>query len=214
VTPTEITDAARDIYNASGDTFFADTQMFNWLWQGCHEFARKAWLIERIYSTTTVAGTADYSFPTYTLAIKRVTVNGRKLKRITHREDDSVTYQNSASLVTGPPAYYTEFNSTIYLRPTPDDVYTMQVHSFDDHPPITAVTTLSVPTLFHFDLVDHVLWRMFAKDKDIPNAQMHMGLWQQHVADAISFQKRKRRTDSFATVQCEETLPVTVLGES
>lgn len=214
MTPSEVNNAARDLYNAASDTFFTDAQMYNWQWQACHEFAKKAWLIERIYTASTVASQQDYAYPTNTIAIKRLTVDGRKLKRTTHREDDGLTLSNSASATTGAPCYYTDYNFIVSLRPIPDAVYTLKIYSYNDAAAITAASTLEIPALFHFDLVDYLLWRMFAKDKDMTNAAFHLNEWKGHVQDAVSWQRRKRRTDSFATVQNEETLPVTILGEA
>lgn len=215
MTPVEVATAARDLYNATGDTFFGDTQLYNWMWQGCHELAMKAWCIEAIDSSqSTVAGTQGYAYGTNVIAIKRVTVNGKKLKRITMREDDAITLSNQAVSTQGYPIYYYEFNNTIYMRPIPDAIYTIGFWTYNDAAVITAVSTFTIPTLFQFDLVDYCLFRMFAKDKDVDLASLHKSLWEQHVKEAISFQKRQRRTDSFATVQSEDTLPVTILGES
>lgn len=214
MTPTEITTAARDLYNAVGDTFFSDTLMYNWMWQGCHELAKKAWLIESINSQNTVAGTQGYAYPTNTIGIKRITVNGKKIKRITMRDDDAITLSNQAVTSQGWPIYYTDFNYTIYLRPIPDGVYTMNIYSYSDHTAITASTTLQIPPLFHFDLVDYLLWRMFAKDKDMANMTTHAAMWSEHVKDAVAYKNRLKRTDGFATVQSEDTLPVTILGEA
>jgi hypothetical protein len=215
MTPADIITAARDLYNASGDSFYGDTLIYNWIWQGCHEFAKKTWLMEATSSQSTVAGTQSYSYPTNAIAIKRVTVNGKKLKRITFREDDAITLSNAAVATQGYPIYYTDFNSTINLRPIPDSVYTMVVYYYSDQPQITSGTTpLIIPTLFQFDLVDYVLYRMFAKDKDFDSAQFHLSNWMMHIKDALSYKTRLKRTDSFATVQSEETLPVTILGEA
>lgn len=214
MTPTEVNTAARDLYNATGDTYFSDTQIYNWMWQACHIFAKKAWLIERTYTASTVAATQDYSYPTNTIAFKRITVDGRKIKRITGRDDDSITLSNSNSATSGNPIYYTDFNYTLSLRPIPDSVYTIKIYSYNDAQQITATSALEIPDLFHFDLVDYVLWRMFAKDKDVTNATLHMNVWLDHVKDAISHKARRKRTDSFATVQSEDCLPVTILGEA
>lgn len=214
MTPTEITTAARDIYNATGDTFFTDLQLYNWMQQGCQEFAKKAWLIEQLYTTSTVASQQSYTLPTLTIGVKRITVNGKKIKHITNREDDAITLSNQAVTSSGQPIYYYEYNYSIYLRPIPDAVYTMIIFSFDDSAAITATSTLTIPALFHFDLVDYLLWRMFAKDKDVTNMTAHLQIWKQHVVDAIAYKRRLKRTDSFATVQSEDTLPVTILGEA
>ena len=214
MTVTEIQTAARELYNATGDSFFSDAQINNWLWQACHIFAKKALLIERTYTTTTVASTQDYAYPTNTIAIKRVTYNGVKIKRITHREDDAMTLQNSASTMSGSSTYYTDFNFTLSLRPIPSSAVTLKIYSFNDAASISNTSTLEIPTLFQFDTVDYILARMFAKDKDMGSMQLHMALWNEHVRDAIAHKARSRRTDSFATVQDEGTLPATVLGES
>jgi hypothetical protein len=214
MTVTDLITAARDLYNATGDTFFTDAQLYNWIWQASHELAKKAWLIERKYNASTVAGTQDYQFPTNTIAIKRVTVNGRKIKNITHRYDDAITLSNATVTTMGWPIYYTTFNYTISLRPIPDAVYTLQVFSYSDAQQITAQSTLEVPPLFHFDMVDYLLYRMYFKDKDTQNAQIHAAIWADHVKDAIAYKNRMKRTDSFATVQSEDVLPVTIVGES
>ncbi len=215
MTPSDIITSARDLYNASGDSFFADTQLYNWIWQGCHEFARKAWLIEATSTQNTVAGQQSYSYPTNALALKRVTVNGRKIKRVTGREDDAVTLSNQTATTMGWPSYYRDWNYTIYLRSIPDGVYSLGIDYYSDQPQITTGTdTLLIPVVFHFDLVDYLLWRMYAKDQNLASASAHAQLWQEHVKDAKSHKARLKRTDSFATVQSEDTLPVNILGEA
>lgn len=214
MTPTEVLTAARDLYNGTGDTFFTDVQMYNWLWQACHVLAKKAWLIERTFTASTVAGTQDYSYPTNTIAIKRITVDGKKIKNINHRQDDSITLSNSTSATQGYPIYYTDFNYTISMRPIPDSVYTIQIYSYNDAQTIGATSVLEIPTLFHFDTVDYLLLRMFGKDKDLANMSFYGAEWESHVKDAIAYKARRKRTDSFASVQSEDNLPVTILGES
>lgn len=214
MTPQEVNTAARDLYNATGDTFFTDLQIYNWMWQACHILAKKAWLIESTATVSTIAGTQTYAYPSNVIAIKRITVNGKKIKRITLRDDDAITLSNQTVTTQGWPIYYTDFNYTLYLRPIPDGVYSMVVYSYNDASAITASSTLQIPALFHFDLVDYILWRMFGKDKDDTNMGIHMGIWTDHVKDAIAYKSRLKRTDSFATVQSEDTLPVTILGEA
>jgi hypothetical protein len=213
MTPLEINTEARDLYNAVGDTFFTDLQIYNWMKQACDQFA-KLWLIESSSSTSTVAATQSYAYPTNAIALKRVLVNGRKLKRITGREDDAVTLSNQTATTQGWPSYYTDWNSTIYLRPIPDAVYTLSFQTYNLHSTISAASTLDLPVLFHQDLVDYVLMRMFAKDKDVINMSYHRDLFFEHLKEAKAYQARKRRTDSFATTQSEENLPVTILGEA
>lgn len=214
MTVSDLITAARDLYNASGDSFFTDQQFYNWIYQAQHELARKAWLIERKYTTTTVSGTQDYAYPTNTIAIKRVTAGGRKLKNITHRYDDAITLSNQASTTQGWPIYYTVWDYTMSLRPIPDDAYSLVIFSYSDAQPVTAASDLEVPTLFHFDIVDYLLARMYAKDKAADLMGLHSAFWAEHVKDAVAYKNRMKRSDSFATVQSEDVLPVTIVGEA
>lgn len=213
MTPVDVNTAARDMYNATGDTFFTDAQIYNWIWQGCHEIAKNN-LIENVYTTSTVEGQQSYPFPTNALAIKRIIINGKKIKRITMRDDDAITLSNQNITSQGWPVYYVEYNFVIYLRPIPDGVYTLQIYTYDDSAQITATSSIPIPALFHFDLVDYCLFRMFSKDKDTNNAQFHKSMWDGHVKEALAWKRRMKRSDSFATVQSEDTLPVTILGEA
>lgn len=212
---TDIQTAARDLYNGIGDSFFSDTQINNWITQACNEFCKESYLIDTITTTATVIGTQGYAYPTNAIAIKRVVVGGRKLKRITFRQDDAITLSNQASTQSGFPVYYTDFNNTLYLRSIPDSIYTMVIYSQNMQTPITSnVIPLDIPTLFHFDLVDYVLYRMFTKDKDLMNMQFHKSAWSEHLVRARSWKALQKRADSFTTVQDEETLPITILGEA
>lgn len=211
---TDIQTAARDSYNATGDSFFPDSQLNLWITQGCNEMCTTSWLIDSATTTSTVSGTQAYAYPTNAIAIKRVTVGGKKIKRITQRQDDSITLSNQASTQSGYPVYYYDFDGSIYLRPIPDAIYTLVIQTNNMQTPITSnVVPLDIPAVFHFYLVDYCLMRMFQKDKDIPNVQLHLSIWNDHLKKVSSYKQLMKRQDSFTTVQDEETLPVTILGE-
>lgn len=210
----DVQTAALDLYNGVGDSFFSSTQMNVWITEACAVLAHKGWLIERIYTANTTAGTQDYAYPTNTIAIKRLTLNGKKIKRITARQDDALTLSNQASTQTGFPTYYSDFDFTISFRTIPDATYTLKLYSFNLPNALSNASTLEIPPVFHFAPVDYCLMRMFAKDKDYQGAAYHKALWEGHVAEAVRWRNRYKRTDSFATVQDEETLPVTIMGEA
>jgi hypothetical protein len=217
--PTDINTASRDLYNATSDTFFSDTQIYNWMYIAEQELAWKARCIEKINSagaiTTTTSGTQSYAYPTNTFSIKRITVNGKKLKRITGREDDAITLSNSTVTTQGWPIYYTDFGTSIAMRPIPDSSsYPISWYTYDLPTLPSATGTLDVPVAFHMWLCDYVLYRMFAKDKDTVNMQFHKGEWDKHVVNAVQYMRLLHRNDSFKTVQSEDNLPVTILGEA
>lgn len=211
----DVTGAARDLYNATGDTFFSDTLMWNWIWQAERIIARKGFIIEGSQTTATVNGTQAYAYPTNATSIVRVTVNGKKLKRVTFRQDDSLTLSNAASIQSGLPLYYSDWNRNIYLRAVPDGAYTMVIYSYNSPAQITSASqSLDIDAEWHMAVVDYILMYMFAKDKDPAMAKFYQERWNMHVIDAIRLRAKRKTSDSFKTVQDEETLPVTILGES
>lgn len=212
MTPGNITEYARQQYNSVNDNFFSDAELYRHIWAAQKELAREAKVIERVYTTTTVAGTQSYAFPTSTIAIKRVTYNGSKLQPITMREDDSYTLNNQAVTTQGQSQYYYTFDSVIYLRPLPDSAYTLQIFSYNMPQEVTNSSTLEVPDIFHLGMVDYLLWRMAAKDQNYQAAEHWKGQWQQEVAAAKAWSRKRQRADGFAAVQDEDTLPRTQLG--
>lgn len=212
MTPSDVMTSARQQYNAVGDTYFPDANIYNWIYQAQMILAKRADVIEQTYQTTTVAAQQGYSYPSNTMMIKRVTVNGRKIKPISMRQDDAVSLQNSASQQQGQPAYYFIWQNTINFRPIPDTTYTLQIWSFNYPSTVSATSVLDVPAEYHMDLVDYVLYRMFSQDKNIEMAQLHKGHWEEHVKEAMSYRRRRLRADGFADTQSEDTLPTTILG--
>jgi len=206
MTSTEVETAAREQYNAVGDTNWSQTEIMRLIYAACLDMARKSLCIEDVFSASTVASQQEYSYPTNVISIKRVTYEGARLEKITFKEDDYLTGRNQATTATGTPTHYAEFNNTIYLRPTPAAVGTLKVFAYVEPQAVTTTSTLEIPTLFHMDLVDFVLSRMYAKDKDFNSAQYFQGMWDKHVIEARKYVRIKSKGDSFAAVQDEEQL--------
>src|SRR4051812_19245005 len=142
MTPAQVETFARQKYNAVSDTFFSQSEIMNMIYDACLEFAAETKCIERVYQASTVAGQQEYSYPTNTIAIKRVTCNGIKLEPIDFRDDDTLTLNNDASVTTGAPQYYAIWNNTLYLRAIPDDVYTLKIFSINEPQAVTSTSTL------------------------------------------------------------------------
>lgn len=206
MTSLEIETAARQQYNAVGDTNWSTSEIMTLIYAACLDMARKSFVIEDVFSSSTLASQQEYTYPTNTISIKRVTYEGAKLEKISFREDDYLTGQNQATTSTGTPTHYAEFNNTIYLRPTPSAVGTLKVFAYVEPQAVTSASTLEIPTLFHMDLVDYVLGRMYAKDKDFNSAQYFQSLWDKHIVDAAKYVRKKNKGDSFAAVQDDELL--------
>lgn len=212
MTPTEIETAARNRYNSIGDSFFSSEEILSLMWDACLDITRECNLIERTYTTSTVASQQEYSFPTSTITIKRITYDGKKLKPISMREDDAITGLNQSTTSEGTPQYYFIWNETIYLRPIPSSIATLKIFTYNEPSQILTSSTLEIPTQFHLDLVDYIVSEMAAKDSNFTAAKYYADKWERSKTDVKKWQKRRLRGDSFATVQDEDAMIEGYLG--
>lgn len=212
MTPTELLTLAKQQYNATGDSFFSDAELYSLVWMAQNELAREANVIEQTYTTTTVASQQAYAYPSLTISIKRITYDGLKLEPITFRQDDELTVGNAATTQTGTPNYYAVFNKIIYLRPVPAAAASLVIFSYNEAQSVTASTTLDVPTHFHQDLADFLLWRMSAKDKNYTGAEYYYATWKEKVKAAKAWSRKRVRGDAMACVQDAEYSTASGLG--
>ena len=212
MTPVELGQATREVYNGVGDTFFSDSEIYTYIKHACTELATKAKVIERVYTASTVASTQEYSWPTYAISIKRITYEGTKLGFITFREDDSLTLNNQATTATGTPQYYALWNRVFYLRPIPSAVGTLKIFTNNTPQAITATSTLEIPEVFHLSTVNFALHRMFAKDKKWDLSKYFLDIWTKDLSDARAWKRKEKYGDSYPVVQNEDIGAVTLLG--
>lgn len=210
MTPSEVIEQANQQFNSVGDSFFPDTEAYFIMWKGCMELAVKAYVIEDSFTTTTVAGTQEYAFPTNALAIKRVTYNGKPLECIDFRQDDMLTIDNASDTTQGPPEGYVEWEDTLILRPLPDGAYTLKVYAYCRPQVITSSSSsLEIPTEYHMALVDLLVAYKSKKNKDYDGFDKHMQMWDAAVQLAVSRMQKKRRANRFKTVTDVDALPQT-----
>jgi hypothetical protein len=219
LSPSDILTYARARYNATGDGFFSDNEIYYSIYQAQLEMSNEVHgICEAIYQTTSTQGTRQYTFPTNTRVIKRVEYIDLsniavKLEPITFREDDALTLVNVASTTQGKPQFYSTFNFSLYLRPIPDTTAcTIKVYSYNEPQTVTSTSTLDVPTPFHMDIVDYAVMQMYLKDKDPVMAQAYKALWDQAKMRAKRWVQKKKRGDAFTVVMNEDNLAVTLTG--
>ncbi len=214
MTPQQVEEAARRRYNSVDSSFWSQDEVFKLIYEAELILAKEALVIEASTTSSSTASTRAYSFPTSFIAIKRVEYNGAKLRPIDFREDDLLTLSNASTTETGTPQYYVVFNDQIYLRPIPDtSSVTITWYGYKEPTLLTtASSTLSVPTRYHIDLVEYVVSIMAAKDENLTLAQFYEARWLDRVEKAKAWQKKRLRTDGFATVKSEEMLSQTLLG--
>lgn len=213
MTPDDLVLAARRQYNAVGDTFWADAELYGVIRYAVQEVAIEGYGIPRTYETSTVQGTQGYDFPTNAVAIKRVTWDGRKLTLIDMREDDALTALNQNTSDQGNPEFYWIWNKTIYLRPVPASVATLKIWTFNQQAEIsTGTTTIELPNELHSRLLNPLMAAIVAKDKDYNGAQYYRGLWEKDKIEIKKAIRKMMRADGFAVVKDENLVVETRIG--
>lgn len=213
MTLTEIETAARNRYNAVGDTNWSSTEIASIVYEATLEMTRDCGLvIEKRFQTSTVIGTGEYDFPETANSIKRITYNGQKLREITMREDDVLTIENQLSTDTGVPQYYYVWDRTFHLRPLPASVYTLDVYAICDEQSLTPSSVLLTPERFHGSLVTYLIKEMASKDLNWQMYDRYDAKWQLEKIRIRSQIRRAKRADAFTIVKIEECLPTVSLG--
>ncbi len=213
MTPAEIVLMARRRYNSVSDSFWSDQELYDVIYQACLEVSDEAYAVERTYSTTTVSGTQEYSFPTNAIALKRVTWDGRKLTKIDMIEDDAITGLNQDTTDTGNPEFYWIWNDTISLRPVPGSAATLKIWTLNEPSSISSGTqTVEIPSQHHARLVNPVLSAMAAKDSNFTAAGYYQGLWDKDKIKIRMSIARMKRADKFTTVKDENMIVETYIG--
>lgn len=200
MTPDEIILQARQAYNAVGDTFFTAAELYNMIWQAEQILGMETKCIQDTLTTTTVADQHEYSKPSTCISVKRVTYNGQTLLPINFTEDDAVTGLSAATTQTGTPTYYYEWETSIFLRPTPNDAQTLKLWFYAKPQLVTVSTVLEVHEEYHMMIVDFILQHMFGKDGKADMAAYHMGQWNVSVNRVRSWEAKKRRGNQAAAV--------------
>jgi hypothetical protein len=211
LTASELAEYGRQAYNAVGDTFFSDAEIYRYIWEAEAELATEAKLIERAYTTTTVASTAAYAAPTYAMVIKRVTYDSQKLMPISFREYDALVF-NATTIPLGTPQYYVLWEDELTLYPTPDAAATLKIWSLNQPQQVTSTSALEVPGVWHLPMADFLLWKFAQKDKNFQAAANYQAAWAQTVQKAKKWNRTRVRGDSFTTVTDVDMVPQTVIG--
>ncbi len=212
MTPVELETYIRQQYNAVGDTFYSQDELFGHITQAQMELATETSCIREIYTTSTVAGTQEYAKPTNSLSIKRINYDNVKLAPIDMRSDDALRFGSQTTTVTGSPIYYYEWGASIFLQPAPDAAGTLKIFSFDGPQAVSSTSTLDVPARYHRDLAVYVLWQMALKDKNTAMADRYQSRWEAAVKKIKAGERKILRGDSFYGVQDSETLQESVVG--
>ena len=204
MTPVQLETAARARYNATNDPFFTQAMVLDIIYQAQMEMALEAHVIERTYSTTSTISVREYSYPTNAIAIRRVEYNGVKLMP-SQLEYDPKT---NTTAPTGTPGSYAIWNGELILFPTPAataDV--IKVFTYNEPQPVTASSTLEVPTKYHLKMIDFILSIFYAKDQNEQMATYHRNLWERSISIIKRSQAKDKYGDQLAVVRDAASTP-------
>lgn len=174
-------DFVRNRHNAVSDTNWSDAEIYALITGRCNEILSIIGLIEAVDTTTTsIAGTQNYAFPTNAVFVKKILYDGYPVKILSIREAESLKEGNVVA--SGRPEYAYEWDKNFYFLPIPDEsakTITMYVEKM--HPFIDGGTqmTIDIPEILHFRLLDGVLADMFVKDLNQGMATHYENIWNQ-----------------------------------
>lgn len=204
MTPTEIESAARNRYNAVGDNFWSQEEIFMLIYDASLQMAVETDCIESVITTSTVIGQRQYSYPTNVYKIKRIEYDNYKIDPITFRENDYMLGYFNTVDASGATQYYSIFDDTIYLQPIPAQVKTLTIYAYLEPSVVTSLTVLEIPVKYHMDIVNYVVGEMCAKDQNYVGAKRFEDKWMAAINKCKRDVRKKKRGDSFASVQLEE----------
>jgi hypothetical protein len=204
MTPSGLNQAIRERYNAVGDTFFNDNMVWDLIYQAQMMMAQEAFVVENTYTTTSVASTRNYAFPTSSIALRKVEYDGDKLNPVSVDQDP----KTSTTEVTGTPGAYTIWNNEIILYPTPSATGdTIEIYTYNEPQAVTSTSTLDVPSEYHLDIIDFGLSVFYAKDGNPQMADYHRALWDKSLQRIKRTRAKKRNSDQFVVVRDQDSDP-------
>jgi hypothetical protein len=133
--------------------------------------------------TATVAGTANYAFPTDLTKLRsvRLTSPQQELSLIDLRDIDRSTPSS------GVPYCYALNGAGITVYPTPDAAYPMNLRYFQLLSPLVYDTDVpGLPPRYHRSLTYYAIARCFEREDDVQQAQYYDGKWEQTIKNLKS----------------------------
>lgn len=214
MTLSQFEDFVRNRHNAATDTNWSAAEIRALTTGRCNEILSVIGLLEGTdTSTTTVASTQAYSFPSNFITIKALLYNGKLLSPISFKEwEDS-----KANGVTreGEPTTYVVWNNQVLLIPVPDNAYTLTFYGEKLHPFIdnSTQTTIDIPEALHYRLADGVIADMAAKDQKWDMLRIYEDKWLNvHMPAFYKYAYLHKRRGRFRTVTDADTTITTDYG--
>lgn len=215
MTTTQLENAARRRLNATDETFWSSTEIIeDCLYFAMMDLCTEVKCYETTASTSSVAGTQTYAYPSGAIEIKRIWYDNQPLELIPEREKDSLQL-NATTQPEGRPTHYRVWGANYRLFPTPDEVKTISLDIVSEPGTVASGTTISsiIPVQFHPRLVNGMVYYMVMKEADDPRITVFENRWLNiDIPWCVAEWRRRKHAGKFPRVRVEETLQTTQTG--
>lgn len=204
----------RNQYAETSTAWVSDVEVYTYFWNGQIELNNKVGPFEQSDDSVITDGVEqEYTMPVGVNIVTRLTWNKVKLKRIEFRDQDAMDFPTYGNVInTGNATHYYVYSSGFGLYPVPTTSNTVTINYIGQPTVVSGATALSIPDMFSYYLVDYALYRMYLKDQDEIKAQIHKGLWDEHVKESYTLWRKRKQADQFSVVRQEDNYPETELG--
>jgi hypothetical protein len=209
MTPTDLETFIRQRYNAVGDNFYPQAEIFNFIYAAQMELALEIFCIKTTYTTTSVASQRAYDLPSLSFSVRRIEYDGMRIYPNDFIDDDALTGNYPDETSTGVPVNYQTWGDQFYLRPVPSESSkTIKVYSYNMPDIVTATSTLGVPVRYHLMMVDYALYCMFSQDKNFDLSEHHRGIWEKHKKLALQTERLRDSGDGYKVVKSVDDIQI------
>lgn len=193
MTLTQFTTLCRNRLNALTDSYWSDSEIWALLVSRINQALAIIGYIEATdTSTTTVASTQAYSWPSTASNIVSVLYDGDRLQEITFREWEME--KNNGTTPSGTPQMYVNWNRQVLLVPTPSAAATLTFY-YEKMESLysTANDTINFPVTLQDALADGVIADMFAKSQNITMSRFYEEKWINHMKVTFPVYKYRQK---------------------
>jgi hypothetical protein len=150
-----------------------DAFIMHWANEANNDIARKTECLQEIAQINVVAGTGNYPLPIDFIKEKRVTLDGKLIRRATLEYADRYYPDRDANVYNGTPHSYYFFENNIYLLPPPATSGTNNLDFWYIRYPAVLTAggdTPEIPEQFHDDIVQYCYARALQHDESFTAA--------------------------------------------
>jgi hypothetical protein len=154
-----------------------DSDIIRWINQAQAEIAFLADPIQAISSSVLVPGTYTYPLPVETATkIISLRVDGNPIQSIEFQEAElRLQKEDPQHTSTGRPRYWYKFANQLYLWPTPDTAWSIDIFYFKDPADITGTADLlNLPDKYFEPIVQFVMAKAYELDEEFESSKTAM----------------------------------------